>query len=273
MSKPKFSIVMSYHNRDDLLRTTLESYSFYYEDIKDEIEIVIVDDSSDDTGALASVLKDFDFKFQTSYIDRKRKYPRNPCVPYNIAARLATGDFLNLTNPENAHMGPILKDAKGRVSAGKYVVYACLNLKGKPGNYAELKGHLGVYVEPDPSASWYQHSRYNNRLLHFCTFIKREDFIRIGGFDEVLSDGSGYDDNDLIQTVVKNDLKVEAVDSLYCAHQPHSRNWDQESTFKNLGVMREKWGFLPIDKWKVGKEKEQLDEARSKSSGAFLFKV
>ena len=48
MGTPYISVVMSYHNRANLLRTTLESYDYFYGGIRDKIEIVIIDDSSDD---------------------------------------------------------------------------------------------------------------------------------------------------------------------------------------------------------------------------------
>lgn len=273
MNAPAISVVMSYHNRANLLRTTLESYEYYYSDIREDLEIVIVDDSSDEPEELISVLRDFNFEFKTEYIDRKSKSPRNPCVPYNIAAGMASGEYLNLTNPENAHMGPILKDAMGKLVKDDYLVYGCMNLRGAPEYYSDLVGNLGNYVEPEPMAAWYQHSKLNNRLLHFCSVINREKFLEIGGFDNSFSDGSGYDDNDLIQSIVSAGLRINPVDSPYCAHQPHARNWDQESTFVNLEVIKNKWGFFPIDKWEFGNELAQLRQREGARDNSFLFKV
>ena len=244
MGTPYISVVMSYHNRANLLRTTLESYDYFYGGIRDK----------------------------TEYIDRRTKYPRNPCVPYNMAAKMARGHYLNLTNPENAHMGPIISDSLNRAGEKKYLVYGCLNLRGVPSDYYDLRNNLGVYVDPDPRNAWYQHSLTRNRLLHFCSVISRKEFLSFGGFDELLADGSGYDDNDLIQTVVDADFEIETIDSLYCAHQAHSRDWDQQSTMDNFKLIKEKWGFFPIESWIVGKEKSQLMEARKKS-GTFLFSI
>jgi len=275
VANKKISIVMAYHNRADLLRTTLESYELLYSDIKDSIEIVIVDDSSDDREELTAVLADFSFEFKTDYLDRKDKAIRNPCVPYNMAIKMAEGEYVNLTNPENAHLGHIVQDALARACEDKYLIYACMNLKVKPEDYASLKGHLGRYVEPDPSQAWYQHSKYSNRLLHFCSVINRKRLLDIGGFDERLADGSGYDDNDLIQTVVGSGMEIENIDYPYCAHQPHSRNWDQDSTMYNLTIIKDKWGFFPISAWRLGAEAKQLEEKRARGGAVndFIFKV
>ena len=174
MSEPTISIIMSYNNRPRQLRTTLESYEHHYGNIRDKLEIVIIDDSSNNPFELTDMIKDFSFNFKTKYLDRKSKYPRNPCVPYNIAAKMASGDYLNITNPENAHIEPIIDDALIRASEEKYIVYACISLVVLPRNYAQLKENVGVYVDTNPDTLWYQHSKYSNRLLHFCSIINRK---------------------------------------------------------------------------------------------------
>jgi len=259
--KPVVSVVMGYHNRASLLRRTLESYEHHYSDIRDQIELVIVDDGSANRDELPALLQEFKFKFKTYRLDRPGAGSRNPCIAYNKAADMASGDLINLTNPENIHLGPIIKDAIGLAKEGTYLVYACLSLNRSPKKYSDLPRNLSRYVDGNVIDCWYQHSVYNNRLLHFCTFIERGEFEKIGRFDERFAGGSGYDDNDLAQTIVSRGIKINYRDEIYCAHQPHERNWDQESTFKNLGVICEKWGFFPIEKWKVDQEQSQLEAA------------
>ena len=273
MKNKKLSIVMAYHNRPVHLRNTLESYSELYNDIKDDFEIIIVDDSSEYEDDLLEVVADFNLDIKTKYIDRIDKEVRNPCVPYNIAISMASGDYVNLTNPENAHIKPILKHALDHMNHGKYLVYGCLNLRTCPPSYKDLMTNLKIYTYQNLEQAWYQHSRFKNRLLHFCTVINRDELIKIGGFDERFADGSGYDDNDLIQTIVSNDILVDTVDDYYCGHQDHARSWDEKSTMYNYRILHEKWGCFPISSWEKGREKEQLEEAARVKTRLIQFGV
>ena len=184
---------------------------------------------------------------------------------------MSSGEIIHLTNPENCHMEPIIIDAIDRFTPDQYLVYACINLKDLPNSYEDLSENLSGMINED--LPWYQHSAFNNRLLHFCTFISKYKFDEIGGFDNIYSDGSGYDDNDLIQSVVSSGLKVVNVDELYCAHQPHSRNWDHESTIKNFQLICDKWGFPPVSLWRSGQEKDQMTKASQEHTKTFIFRT
>lgn len=245
---PWLSILMAYNNRPKLLRNTLESYLYYYGDRLDQFEIVVVDDSSDDPGELISLMQEFPFKWKTQYWDRKDKECRNPCLVYNEAAHMAEGEYLMLTNPENVHLGDILGDANRKVEIGKYLVYGCLTLSSDSDSFIDIKENLGAKIELVCRGGWYQHTAHYNRLLHFCSFISADDYKTIGGFSELYSDGAGYDDNDLIESIFDQGMTVEAFDEPYCAHQNHARSqWTMDHTANNYRVFIEKWGRSPVD--------------------------
>ena len=99
----KISIVMSYFNRKEQLKLTLQSIKSNYLNK----EIIIVDDNSREDQKVESFINTFknnlDIKVIT--ITEKEKTWVNPCIPYNIGIKAASGDIVVLQNPEVMHVG------------------------------------------------------------------------------------------------------------------------------------------------------------------------
>jgi hypothetical protein len=128
----------------------------------------------------------------------------NPVKLYNKAAEQARGDYLILTSPEIKHLTNVLSGLDRHFEEDKdaYVVCACKERHG-----------------------WLQHTRYNNRMLHFCSAISKENYIKLGGFDENYSKGISYDDDDFLMKVKHAGLRIVCDDSMVTEHQEHSRDY------------------------------------------------
>jgi len=244
------SIVFVYHNRPIQLKNTIDSYNLFYTG-KEGIEIVAVDDSSTDPDVLLRILKEnLKIPYIHKYIDRKHIPLRNPCKVYNEAVKLATYENIIITNPENAHANDIVSHVENNLTPNSYLVYGTKTVKC-PESFADLLEFERKYIipdDPDAVKGWYQHSKYNNRMLHFLTAIKKKDFLRIGGFDENYDKGYAVDDDDLICTILNAKFQIKIFDEPYCYHQSHKRPQQlntHDLYLTNMGYFINKWGGLP----------------------------
>jgi hypothetical protein len=193
----KYSFLIPYiSTRHRELRETLNSFDLYYKD-RTDYEVCLV----------ASEYK-------------------NPCVAFNRAALMATGEYLILTSPECKHSSNILSGLDYEFNKNKncYIVCACEAINGN--------GHI----------MWYQHSLFNNRMLHFCTAISKTNWQRVNGFCEQYKYGVGFDDDDWLERVKKERFPIIIRDDLVVQHIEHDRTY-QEITLveKNKNLYNLLW--------------------------------
>lgn len=241
----KFSFVMAYHNRKQQLISTLKSIDYFYKD-KFDFEVIIADDASNDN--IEYLTKQFPF-LKIIKISKEEKGNRlNACVPYNIGFSKATGEIIIIQNPENIHIGNILNKISENLFLKEYASIACYSLTKKQTdnisnflnqNDFNTKKILDIINPINNTFSgifengWYNHSRFNPTQYHFMSAIFREDLYSIGGFDEIYSDGTSYDDNELLFRI-KLKYKIKTIDLPFCAHQWHEHNKDSNSNFFKL---------------------------------------
>lgn len=260
MTKPTLSVLMAYYDRAFQLEQTLASYVHHYGDALQEVELLIALDHAtyDDAGsqrfselmaALAAVgaRERFARVVPSAFAGRRQQF-RNPGVLYNALAREALADVLVLTNPENLHAEPVLTHILDHIRPNRYLVYGC--------RASEKRGMWwGDYLE-DPfcldSSFWYQHTRENNPLLHFCSAITAADWKRVSGFDPAYDAGLAFEDNDLVEAILANGMEIHAFDTPFVVHQWHSRDGQRTAEgdnppewWKNREHFTRKWGRLP----------------------------
>lgn len=101
MSRPLVSVVLATYNRAHLLYRSLECYA--RQDFnKDEFELVIIDDSSEDDtqGLVYDFCHDHDMKYVILTPGPKRESWRDCGAILNHGIRAASGDYILLTHPE-----------------------------------------------------------------------------------------------------------------------------------------------------------------------------
>lgn len=230
----KYSILMPYHNRLPQLQETLRSLRTWYGDRNDWEVILAVDGKSAEQIPLERALA---WNAEGLPVVRKRCLPQK-CSPvrlYNIAARIACGEFFIITNPECLHSTNVLQGLD-RIFADRpevYAVCACVAQKAD-----------GSFLQ------WYQHSLKRNARLHFCSALSRENFFKAGGFDERYAEGYCWDDNDFRDSIEAAGIPTVVRDDLLVSHQHHEKvrpgNW-KALWDHNRRVYEEKWGRKAVE--------------------------
>jgi len=216
------SIVMTYYNRKKQLINTLKSISD--STIKD-IEIIIVDDASDEEHRIEDLQEEFNLKLIR--IDKKDKWWVNPCVPFNVGIKESKGDIIVLQNSECYHVGDVLSSIKETITDDNYITLSTYS-------FTEDLSDIILNVDKEyllslpqvasggsESLGWYNHKIYRPVYYHFCSAITKENMDKLNGFDERYSDGISYDDAEIIERIKRLELKFEIVDDVSVIHQYH----------------------------------------------------
>jgi len=217
----KYSIVMPYYNRRGQLKETLDTFKMYY-GLRKDIEVILVESYLTTTEEDQEVDRLLDYSYLRYSIKRCSTITRNPCVAFNLGANdRYGGKYIILTNPECLHTMDILSKLDAMDLDSNYVVCGCQTPKG----------------------GWYQHSVHRPACFHFCSCISRENYLKIGGFDENYQYGIGYDDDDFLWTVRNNNIPVIQRDDLIVLHQNHSRDYQATPlVYVNRAYFNKKWG-------------------------------
>lgn len=222
------SIAMAYKNRRPQLIKTLESIeSQSYKDI----EVIIIDDGSDEKHKITDLKSKFPFVTVASM----REHPyKNPCIVYNTAFSLCSGDIVIIQNPECLHVGELIQSVADNIDDSKYLSYACYcvreHLMDKL-HSSQDKKELILSLPQSYDASqhdeitWYNHSKYRKVDFHFTTAITRKSLESLSGFDERFKHGMEYDDNEFITRVVRKGLEIVNIDDPFSIHQHHTNTY------------------------------------------------
>lgn len=220
MNTSKISIVMAYFNRLQQFEFTLKRLVHF----NFKGEIVVADDfSADDqkVDILKEKYKELDIK-----VVKPRLKTMSPSHTFNCAIKEAKNEIIIITNPECAWVHDIGSYVSSNLKKKDYMVFGCLNATEDETKKIQESSNL-ENIKGDCSYTWYQHSEYNPRCLHFCLAIHRTDLDNYlgGGFDEQFNDGYYYDDDEILYRARKH-LNVIQVDELYVIHQYHSRSFN-----------------------------------------------
>ena len=221
----KVSIVMAYHNRKKQLLNTLQTIR----NSKHYVEVIIIDDASDENQRIEFLHTMPGINIHLERINKNEKTWHNPCIPFNMGFKKASGDIIIMQNAECMHVGDVIDYAVKNVVPGKYISFACYSadkekseLIGKEDIDSIIKPFNNAHPSADCQNGWYNHSIYNPNAFHFTSAITMKDLEELGGFDERYADGIGYDDMDLIARIRRKGMSVEIVDDPYVIHQAHT---------------------------------------------------
>lgn len=222
------SVVTAYYNRKELFTRTLNSMKPNYGKI--DFEVIVVDDGSDDNERLEDIQKDFPF-LRIIRLEKKNKWYKNPCIPFNIGFEAIKGDKVIIQNPECYHFGRILEYVDENLKENHYLSFGCFSLDKE--NTANDDLILNVeHIEnlirennrtflKNGDLGWYNHSKYRPEAYHFCAAMTRNDLYDLGGFDERYAKGVGYDDDDFIWRIKAKKMSIDFVDEVIILHQNH----------------------------------------------------
>jgi len=212
----KYSIILPYYKRPEILSPLLTSFVQWYEKRTDYEAVFILDlkNNSADRDMFFQNLEPFWNKIRLMVVDNDL-YTYNSCRAYNVGVKNCTGEFVVLTSPECKHKTNILSglDECFAMNRNSYVVCACES------------------INPDGSfVQWYQHTQHNNRLLHFCSAISKFNYITtVKGFDEDYIYGIAYEDDEWLARVKTSNIPLIARDDLLVSHIEHPRAYLTET--------------------------------------------
>jgi GT2 family glycosyltransferase len=250
----KISIVTAYYNRRYLFYNTLKSIE--KSSLKDEVEIIVVDDASVKMEQIDDFKDKFNLNLKIIKIDKKDKWWINPCIPFNIGFKEASGDVIILQNPECLHNGDIIKTVKDNIQKNVYLNFACYSVDEKVTSKINNLTYNDKYFENvnnilqpitnrgivrDGECAWYNHPTHRNLNLHFCSAIMKEDLNDLGGFDERYAHGIGWDDNEFIHRIRLKKMNINPILNPFVIHQFHGvTNYSakQNEFMKNLNLYK-----------------------------------
>jgi GT2 family glycosyltransferase len=123
-----------------------------------------------------------------------------------------------LTNPEVPHTLDILKAVDKEDMSNLYIICACKSVFVTKDNGSVNSNEYRTHM-------WYQHTAYRDVKYHFCTFISRENYGKIGGFDERFCAGIAYDDDNFVRRVQRANIFMVPRDDLVTYHIEHPRSY------------------------------------------------
>ena len=242
---PKISVILGYYERPSQFKVTLDSYAHWYSGR--DYEYIVIDDGS--KHPIEKLLESYSSKLNIVYEIVHRDVHLNPGLVYNLAASKAKSEILFLSNPENCHLGDVLGKVEEFATDHRYLCFACASLSTIDMFSEILLNPKKYFLVLDSLNGFYQHSEYTNRLLHFASAITKKDWDRIGGFDPIFNDGCAFEDNDLVEKLVRDKFEFFVFDNPMVGHIPHLRFTNPVGLAINEKVFLNKWGHTPRDKF------------------------
>lgn len=226
------SIVLTHYNRVELLQRSLHSFTF---NKTENYEVIIVDDCSHENEIvkLKNLVNDYKdrIKIKTIFIKNNEKWYDNPCIPFNIGIREASGSIIILQSAECIHLGNIIDFTEKRLTKNNYFSFSCYSLnKEQTLNLPNVVSpqHLLDIINPPNNnpvrnceeSGWYNHPIYRPLGYHWSNAYMKDDLYKLNLFDERFSKGIAYDDDELSYRS-KRILNLEIVKSPIVLHQWH----------------------------------------------------
>lgn len=222
---PKYSIVMTYCNRKDLLYRTLISIqrSSVFENNPEEVEVIIVDDGSDPEHII-DYLEDFELNIRLMRIEPAEKWWYNPCIPFNMGFWSAKGEIVVIQNAECLHYGDILQHVSQHLGENDYFSYACYYLNEKCTKLLKDDpewNNILIDLVERPRKVWVNHSVQKPTYYHYTSAIYRDKLNELKGFNVKYARGIACDDIDFVHRLRKGGLDLQIIDQPFVIHQYH----------------------------------------------------
>jgi len=233
LTDKKISIITACKNRVDALKISLMSWLNY-----EEIHEVIITDW--DSGEPIDYLTNLDPRIKVIRVENQKYF--NQPQPLNIAAKLATGDYIlkldadHLFNPYYNGLSEYFPDEKS---------FFCGQLDVNYEKFSELEQRS--YIDTTmPTNDYIEYVRAYSPFVRYLVgilFVKKEYFDSIGGYNENLGDCYAFEDDEIYQRLVLYGLEKKKynVNHSYFIHLPHQdfkrienfKGFDCQENYKN----------------------------------------
>ena len=210
-------------------------------DGKVEYEVLIVDDASEDGSA--EFLRSLKVPFQVFFNSERKGFAKNN----NLAASKAKGEFLCLLNNDVFVQGdwllPMIKVFEEKKDAG---------VIGNVQRLAESRkyDHMGVVFGPQGNprhyGQWFKQRDFCGEIKRWsavtaaCCLVRRNDFLKLGGFDEIFI--NGCEDVDLCLRYNRNGFCNYVVHDSVVLHVKGASAGRKLYNDRNSQILLERWG-------------------------------
>ena len=208
--RPIASIILPSYFRPKTLWLGL--YSLAHQKSKYKFEIIVLNDGQpDDTEKVCNYfIKEYKLDIKYKFVgERNLPKPiwRVPGAVFNIGAKMSDSYILILSSPEIFHLhensvesliAPLLKNGKlltipnGKDDTSEEFTKKVNSLKARNQLTLENCNNLGFT------------SKELNTKMPFCMGITKQQFMEINGYDKRYFDGFCFDDNDLVDRLIKD---------------------------------------------------------------------
>lgn len=208
---------------------------------KVEYEVLIVDDASEDGSA--EFLRSLKVPFQVFFNSERKGFAKNN----NLAASKAKGEFLCLLNNDVFVQGdwllPMIKVFEEKKDAG---------VIGNVQRLAESRkyDHMGVVFGPQGNprhyGQWFKQRDFCGEIKRWsavtaaCCLVRRNDFLKLGGFDEIFI--NGCEDVDLCLRYNRNGFCNYVVHDSVVLHVKGASAGRKLYNDQNSQILLERWG-------------------------------
>ena len=208
---------------------------------KVEYEVLIVDDASEDGSA--EFLRSLKVPFQVFFNSERKGFAKNN----NLAASKAKGEFLCLLNNDVFVKGdwllPMIKVFEEKEDAG---------VIGNVQRLAESRkyDHMGVVFGPQGNprhyGQWFKQRDFCGEIKRWsavtaaCCLVRRNDFLKLGGFDEIFI--NGCEDVDLCLRYNRNGFCNYVVHDSVVLHVKGASAGRKLYNDRNSQILLERWG-------------------------------
>ena len=208
------SIVIATYNRDHLLKLGLESIA---RQEYPNLEVIVVNDGL--SGDAENITKDYGYTYiYTGERNLTKPFWRSAGVALNIGATRATKEVLILSCAEMYHL------QYNTIELLTYPLYNNKNLLCTPKGKDDVTGqYLHKLLSTGHSVQELNRCNKLNTKLPFLMAIWKKYFIELGGYDLDLTKGMSYDDDDIVDRLLRYGCSYERTQA-ECVHLYHSRS-------------------------------------------------
>jgi len=218
---------MPYKNRRKQLIRTLHTIN---KSVEKDLEIIIVDDVSDEKEKVTDLPNLFDLNIKVIEITkRQRRWKNNSCMTFNIGFRQARGNLIVFQSPECLHVGDVLHYAKTEMNDIRYISFSCYaickkNMKQfdridfENEGAVQLQNSLIKACEGLEAISkkrvlhgniWYTHPEFRSWAPHFTAAMMRKVLLEeFGGFDERYKYERDYEDDEFYCRIKRSNQEI-----------------------------------------------------------------
>jgi len=230
----RLSIVMTLKNRAKLLHRSLAALCFWQTFNTSQVELVLVDDDSEDRDELTELVELFGGFFYRVVLIRMDKklsripvYFNNPALGINIAVKAAENDIIYKTDPECLPLSETVLSALALFDPAAITFFSVrllneIETKRFSLNALAAKHPVSICDSEltDLPDLWFISERHRRPYWYGAVF-SRELFMKIGGVDEEFLRGFAGEDDDWAERMQRAGADWRWNDSLRILHLYH----------------------------------------------------